>query len=107
MNHWFFCFPLFNISFRYVFLLKSAFFFIALLFVGPVFSYAQESTAEESAGPSAQEQRAEYERQLAELEREQLELQKTIEVPVVILDGLHAPPLFYLDIFEKLRLKGF
>ena len=57
----------------------TAFFFIALLFVGPVFSYAQESTAEESSGPSAQEQRAEYERQLAELEREQLELQKTIE----------------------------
>jgi len=60
----------------------TAFFFIALLFVGPVFSYAQETeepAVEENTGPSAQEQRAEYERQLAELEKEQLELQKTIE----------------------------
>lgn len=50
----------------------ATFFFIALLLIGPVFSYAQEAT-------SAQEQRAEYEKQLIELEKEQAELQKTIE----------------------------
>ena len=53
-------------------------FFVALILLGPSFSRAQESPTVDST-LSAQEQRKQYEDQLAELEKEQTELQKTID----------------------------